>query len=734
LRLVPRRPAAEGSDETLIAILASPPPDPESVAHDLAAALTEATGGAVNVALRREGTEWTIVAGSARLRDGADLTELINDAAEAADETVAVEVTRHAAIVAQLDGAPSDRCRMMLRQACVWLTLAAERTVALDQEGGAWAETTVLRAVIQQLLTVHDLDQVLLSITDRTLHLLDADICGVLLKEGDELRMRSCVGNRVIETGRLRMTRGQGVAGLVFLTGEPARVDDYLRDRVISQDFMSLAEREQTRSALAVPLRLHGEFIGVLEVWRRRPSLFDEQDLARMVTLADVATIAIKNARLYDEQATTMAQLSDVRDVLEEQNATLRRSSALQRRLLDAVVEGAGPATIARMVAAETGCKVGVYASDGHSIARYPMRTLTSEMPTEFRPTGRTGRVDLRLTDGTEATAWVQPVVAEGDKVGCVCLLPGDEPPETMQVLTGQVAMACSLTLLRQRAASRARAQAMEQVLWDLLQGPAEHRVAARSRAQQMGVQLTGALRVLYGRLENIDELATEHGWDTSRCEKVRRDALRAIVDVDASEGLALPALRGDWIVAIARNLDRNVVKDLLSRLTSTIRDAVPGVRVTWGVSRPSEDPVALPRAFGEAQTALSAVHRLGGEGVFLYEELGIVRLLLGSGDDPDLQAFINDVTGPLIAYDRENDGALIRTLRTFFDANCSQRVASERLFIHHKTLRYRLEQIKQLTGLDLSRHDDRVRADVALRLQQLDAPEDQLTTHNSNP
>jgi DNA-binding PucR family transcriptional regulator len=271
-------------------------------------------------------------------------------------------------------------------------------------------------------------------------------------------------------------------------------------------------------------------------------------------------------------------------------------------------------------------------------------------------------------------------------------------------------------------------------VLWDLLQGPAEHRVAARSRAQQMGVQLTGALRVLYGRLENIDELATEHGWDTSRCEKVRRDALRAIVDVDASEGLALPALRGDWIVAIARNLDRNVVKDLLSRLTSTIRDAVPGVRVTWGVSRPSEDPVALPRAFGEAQTALSAVHRLGGEGVFLYEELGIVRLLLGSGDDPDLQAFINDVTGPLIAYDRENDGALIRTLRTFFDANCSQRVASERLFIHHKTLRYRLEQIKQLTGLDLSRHDDRVRADVALRLQQLDAPEDQLTTHNSNP
>ena len=119
---------------------------------------------------------------------------------------------------------------------------------------------------------------------------------------------------------------------------------------------------------------------------------------------------------------------------------------------------------------------------------------------------------------------------------------------------------------------------------------------------------------------------------------------------------------------------------------------------------------------------------------MFLYEELGIVRLLLGSGDDPDLMTFIEEATGPLLAYDRDNDGSLIRTLRAFFDADCSQRVAAERLFIHHKTLRYRLERIKQLTGLDLSRHDDRMRADFALRLLQLDAPEDQLSGPNANP
>lgn len=41
-------------------------------------------------------------------------------------------------------------------------------------------------------------------------------------------------------------------------------------------------------------------------------------------------------------------------------------------------------------------------------------------------------------------------------------------------------------------------------------------------------------------------------------------------------------------------------------------------------------------------------------------------------------------------------------------------------MYVHHKTLRYRMEKIRQLTGLDLNRHEDRMRADFALRLLQV--------------
>lgn len=707
--------------QALEALLTEVPATARAAAERLSTAASEAVGSTVSVMVREAG-EWSVVAGDP-LANPLAAGEL--DARERHGGGVAAG---RVALLWDRSRPVASTLPRVLRLACSWLSMALERDCAIARAEEASAESDVLREVASQLLTVRDLDQVLLSIADRTLHLLDADICGVLLLEGDEVRMRSCFGNRVVETSRLRMRRGQGVAGLVFLTGEPAKVDDYLADTTISDDFMTLAEKEGTRSALAVPLRLQGELIGVLEVWRRRPSVFVDRDIGRMVTLAELATIAIDNARLNDQQAYAVAQLKEARNALEQQVTVLARSSGLQQKLLGAVLEGGGLPTIARTVATELGCQVGVYGPEGTLITSHGGTGSVTRFPPGAPIRTRPGRKKIRLTGGGAATAWIQPIYADGDQIGAVHLVPGQQSAEMMDVIAGQVAMACSLSLLRERAASRARTEELEQMLWDLLQGSVEHRIAARTRAKQLNVSLRGAMRVVYGRIENVEELAARNGWDTSRTDRVRRDVLRMLRGLEEGQGLVLAAIRGDAIAAIVANLDRSAVRNLVSGLTTSVRRTWSDLRLTWGVSRTHDDVVDLPGAFNQAKIALSAAHRLGGESVFLYEELGIVRLLLGSGSDPDLQAFIDEVTGPLIAYDEENNGALIRTLRAFFDADCLQRVAAERLFVHYKTLRYRLDQIERLTGLNLDQHDDRMRADFALRLLQvnrrLDNPE----------
>ena len=66
--------------------------------------------------------------------------------------------------------------------------------------------------------------------------------------------------------------------------------------------------------------------------------------------------------------------------------------------------------------------------------------------------------------------------------------------------------------------------------------------------------------------------------------------------------------------------------------------------------------------------------------------------------------------------HDSQNGTALLETLRTYLDSNCNQRDTATKLFVHQKTVKYRLVLIERLTGLSLDEHRDRMRADVAVR------------------
>jgi sugar diacid utilization regulator/GAF domain-containing protein len=610
-----------------------------------------------------------------------------------------------------------------VRGVCDWLRLIGERDQYRAALEATAAESESQFGVADEILSIRDLDQVLLSIVNRTLVLLDSDICGVLLRDADVINMKACVGHRVVETANLRMERGQGLAGLVFASGQHGRVDSYVDDHTISPDFIPLAEQEETRSALAVPLLAHGDVIGVLEVWRRRASVFTESDVRRMLALGALASIAIENARLYDLQALTLGRLSAAHEALEHHVAQLDRSARLQAALLRIVLDHGGAADrIMRTVADEYGCVAVLTRESGRVEAAYP--AIDEDDATAVPVRGSRGRVSRspvrhELPDGRRV--WSQSVVVGDLDVGTVNLVGGTDTDEAMRTVVSQVAMACALSRLEQRAASQARNVAFEQIVWDLVEGPPEHRSAALSRAAELGVTLAGGQRIIRGAFDNIATLMQAHGWDTASAESARRNVLSAMKRSERGAQLRLVSIRGDWIVGVLSTESAVEARAAVKELNVAARSAVPGLEITWGVSSTSRDPLNYTAAHKEAVAALTGARRLNTGEVSLYDELGIVRVLLGSAEGgADLQRFVDDVTAPLRDYDLRHDGALIKTLRAFFDNDCSQRRAAESLFIHPKTLSYRLAQIGDLSGLDLSVHSDRVRADLALRMLQL--------------
>jgi purine catabolism regulator len=83
----------------------------------------------------------------------------------------------------------------------------------------------------------------------------------------------------------------------------------------------------------------------------------------------------------------------------------------------------------------------------------------------------------------------------------------------------------------------------------------------------------------------------------------------------------------------------------------------------------------------------------------------------------PELRTFHDEALDSLIAYDRQHNADLVRTLDAFFRANASPKEAAGLLGVHRNTVLYRLDRIVEITGQDLDAADVRLRLQLALHV-----------------
>lgn len=94
-----------------------------------------------------------------------------------------------------------------------------------------------------------------------------------------------------------------GIAGRTILEGKSQRVDD------VSQDKDYLPFNTKTRSELCVPMWDGEKLIGAINVESHQLNGFDDDDQETLVTLAEHAVIAIKNARQFEELKDSKLQI-----------------------------------------------------------------------------------------------------------------------------------------------------------------------------------------------------------------------------------------------------------------------------------------------------------------------------------------------------------------------------------------------------------------------------------------
>jgi len=125
----------------------------------------------------------------------------------------------------------------------------------------------------------------------------------ILLREGDELVVRGMSGMPFFED---RIPLGQGVTGMVAMTGTPLVVPDV-------RDFPGYIVADPSmRSEMAAPLRIGEEVIGVIDVESRQPAAFDDGAVSLLNRLADQVALVIHGAHLRAQQRETLERLREL--------------------------------------------------------------------------------------------------------------------------------------------------------------------------------------------------------------------------------------------------------------------------------------------------------------------------------------------------------------------------------------------------------------------------------------
>jgi GAF domain-containing protein/HAMP domain-containing protein len=110
-------------------------------------------------------------------------------------------------------------------------------------------------------------------------------------------------GRRMLDRNHRLRVGGSGIVGYVTNTGQPRIALDVGQDAA----YFNNPDLPETHSEMALPLRVGNEVIGALDVQSTVTNAFTQEDIDILSTLADQVSIAIQNARLYQQSQESLA-------------------------------------------------------------------------------------------------------------------------------------------------------------------------------------------------------------------------------------------------------------------------------------------------------------------------------------------------------------------------------------------------------------------------------------------
>ncbi|HEX4189287.1 MAG TPA: helix-turn-helix domain-containing protein [Solirubrobacteraceae bacterium] len=367
--------------------------------------------------------------------------------------------------------------------------------------------------------------------------------------------------------------------------------------------------------------------------------------------------------------------------------------------ITEAVESGAGLPEVVRSAARALDASLAVTDAWGATLA------VAARSPAEERSLLSQGK-------GVSST----PLRVADTVVGTLHMRIKSEPSASMQRLL--VTMIAS-EVERVRAPERVSESAAADFLRAVLRRELTEREELLARARELTLEVQDGATMIVARAH--PQAPTDEGW-RGRVRAVAERGARAVVSRSIAALSERDGTPGAEVLVLVPGGEEATAARAADGILREMEAGLAGYTFALGRSRIAADPAELPRAAGEALLAANVAEGAGDGVALAFEQTGAYRLLLStmSENPAELQRFYAETVEPLVAYDEQYETELVRTLETFLEADGNVAGTAQRLFTHRHTIYYRLERVRELSGLDVSSSDGREKLSLGLKAMRV--------------
>lgn len=250
----------------------------------------------------------------------------------------------------------------------------------------------------------------------------------------------------------------------------------------------------------------------------------------------------------------------------------------------------------------------------------------------------------------------------------------------------------------------------------------------ALERISLMEWDLNRLYRVIVFDIQDLDQYLMENRAQNKMALQGVKSEITSIVS-NAIKNYTHDFIVGnkvDTIIALwpLREKEENLlqkIKCVGREVQEQVKKRMKKLTVQVGIGDVANGMDEIPRSYKEAQDALTYGGMLrNGCSIVAFSELGVFRILCKFAERNSLEEFVPKPLLKILKYDQENEADLLKTLQVFLECNGNASKAAKELFIHYKTILYRLERIKEVAQLDLEDNQNRLELEMGLKMLHL--------------